>query len=145
MRLVAVLLLLLGCGSSSDPGPDSVPVDDGVPGPADEFVGVWQGSGSERSDSDVSGGRVIREIKGNVTISRLSSAEVQLDPSNFDGFDCGIVIYDVGADLRGKLRMNQKCWAVDMVLKEDLLALSGASFTYNQTTHSESATLKRAP
>jgi hypothetical protein len=148
MRLVTVMFLLLGCTpySSSDPdadpGPEPVPVEDGAPGPVDELVGVWEGSGSSRSDSDVYGGQNIREFKGSVTISRLSSAVVQLDPRNFDGFDCGIVLYDVSADLQGKLRRDQRCWAANMVVKSNVMTLSGIPTFYNQTTYSTSATLK---
>jgi len=155
MSFVVVFFLLFGCGTYSSPGSDAgsdpVPVDDGAPGPADDFVGVWQGSGSETT-SGVGGEWTMRDFEGSVTISRLSSAVVQLEFRDFDDeFDCGIVNYDVGAGHPGQLRKNQTCWAQNIFLKNGTLTLSGALVVYDQTTPSESqtisesATLRRVP
>jgi hypothetical protein len=141
-RLFAVLLLLVGCGSS-----DTVPVDDGTAGPADAFVGVWQGSGRYQTYQDANGGRTW-DIDGSVTISRRTSTEVTVDPSKLNGFGCGILIYDIGTDLHGTLRPGESCFATEIVLKDDVLTLSGMysdGALMQPTTYSESVTLKRAP
>lgn len=142
-RLFAVLLLLVGCGISRPVGD----VDDGTPGPTDAFVGVWQGSGSFQTYS-AANGQTYREIDGSVTISRLTSTAVKVDPSKLNGFGCNTLIYDVSSDLHGTLRPGESCIATYMVLQDEVLTLSG---TYSDgalmqpTTGSESVTLKRAP
>ena len=113
-RLFAVLLLLVGCGISRPVGD----VDDGTPGPADAFVGVWQGSGSFQTYS-AANGQTYREIDGSVTISRLTSTAVK-----------------------------ESCIATYMVLQDEVLTLSGTysdGALMQPTTGSESVTLKRAP
>jgi hypothetical protein len=93
IRLFAVLVVLVGC-ASSEPGP----VDDGVPGPADAFVGDWTGSGWYKSESNANG-EMVWDIAGSVTISRLSSTAVTVDSTKLGGgSECGVVIHDVSAD-----------------------------------------------
>jgi hypothetical protein len=142
IRLFAVLLLLVGC-DGSDPGP----VDDGIPGPADAFVGDWEGSGWYESESDAKGD-MSWDIAGGVTISRLSSTAVTVDSRNLAGYGCGTVIYDVSADWHGKLRSGQSCFVTDLSLKDDVLTLfgiAGDGQLMQPTTYSESVTMKRVP
>jgi hypothetical protein len=93
MRALSALFLLLGCSSGDD-----------APGPADEFVGIWN---SDEAVTTYSGeeGQYNWTAIGTVTISRLNGSAVVVDNSIVDNGPCALrygVISDGIANLRGQ-------------------------------------------
>jgi hypothetical protein len=147
MRLLATLLLLLSSCDGSNSG-------DEAPGPADAFVGVWQGSGTTQTYSG-SGGEYNWATNGKVTISRLDSAAVVVDASQLDPKICSLT-YDIDAEGVGHLRPNQECSGSSYRFDNGTLTLKGEVLTMGEggtvcctltepTDLSIDVTLTRAP
>lgn len=140
-RLFAILLLLSGCDS------DDPIVDDGTPGPADAFVGVWQGSGSFQTYSSANG-QTYREIEGSVTIGRVTRSAVTVGLSELQGLYDDDAVFDINPDLSGQLRRGQNRWITNIRLDGDVLTLAGGfsdGAIIQPTTTTISVTLKRVP
>jgi hypothetical protein len=140
-RLSAILLLLSGCDS------DARLVDDGTPGPADEFVGVWEGSGTfERSSS--AAGDFYRKIEGSVAIGRVTRSAVKVGLSGLHGLYEDDAIYEINPDLSGQLLSGYDRLMTNVRLEGDVLTLAGShsdGAIFQPTSYMASVTLKRVP
>ncbi len=129
MRLSAALLLVacFGCGA-----------EDPVPGPADPFVGTWQGPGTGYRYSGENG-EYHWGVDASATITRVSSSVVAVDSSALSGF-CKPV-YDIGDDGLGALRpaagSTIYCDGGSLALKDAVLSLdiygTQNHLVYNET------------
>jgi hypothetical protein len=117
MRLSVALLSILtcyGCGA-----------DDQTPGPADAFVGAWQGSGKGYRYSGENG-EYNWSFDSKATVTRVSPSAVTVASDALAGF-CKPV-YDVGDDGVGALRSDTgsqiSCSSGSLILKGDSLSLA---------------------
>src|ERR1017187_10512129 len=93
MRLLAALLLLSACYGCEG--------EEYVPGPADAFVGTWQGAGTGHRYSGENG-QYDWDFDAKATITRVPESAATVDSSALSSF-CKPV-YDVGGDGEGELR-----------------------------------------
>jgi hypothetical protein len=117
MTLSVALLSILtchGCGT-----------DDQTPGPADAFVGAWQGSGNGYRYSGENG-EYKWSVDAKATVTRVSPSAVTVASDALAGF-CKPV-YDVGNDGVGALRPDSgsqiSCSTGSLILKDDSLSLA---------------------
>jgi hypothetical protein len=132
-KLLFALLFLFGCDGS-----DSV---DTAPGPADAFVGVWEGTGTSASYSNANGpGPSTPASVVEMTISRVNHAAVSA--RNNDGGSA--MIFDIGEDGYGRLRTG----GGSLALKGDVLTIDFERIDNTfvpPIDYSEILTLKRKP
>jgi hypothetical protein len=134
-RFSAALMLLFGCyGCESE---------DHTPGPADVFVGTWQGAGTGHRYSGENG-EFDWDLDARATITRVNMSAVTVDSQALSYF-CKEV-YDIDDDGVGYLRPapgEVYCDAGSLTLKDDVLSLE-IHGTQNHLVYNESWNVRLA-